>query len=347
MSKRIVISIALVVIGVGILFYVQDPQTQEVVTRQRTDSAMVKQLVPVKPAVIGGKQALTLPKEARGEEFEKIATWAGTEIDGELKVDQRGHLVIDRELRDFFDYMLSAVGELEPDAVFEIMSAYAQQQLPAPAVEQLMALLDDYLAFKESAQALRSTPLVAHAAQSPAYHYKILRETLESLKLLRRTHMSSEAVTAFFADEEAYAEYSIERMRITQADNLSAQQKQQQLDALVWQLPQGLQQSLLHKQNYQNSVKQTEAIMNSNLSEQETRQQLALLHPEAMTDRIMKHQTQKANLRQRFDEYQQEQQLLLSRQASEAEQQALLLRYFPTAQEQTIARTFTRTSKAQ
>ena len=340
MFKRMVMPFALMAVAVGVLWYVQNSPRPEGDRVHLADTVTTEQQLPVKPAVNTVKQASILPGDTRGEDVDKIATWAGTEIDGELKADQNGNLVIDRELRDFFDYMLSAVGELEPDAVLEIMSAYAQQQLPTPAVEQLMALLDDYLAFKESAQALRSTPLVAHATQSPAYHYKILQETFASLKLLRRTHMSSEAVTAFFADEEAYAEYSIERMRITQADNLSAQQKQQQLDALVWQLPQGLQQSLLRKQNYQNSVKQTEAIMSSNVSELEKRQQLALLHPEAMTDRIMKHQTQKANLRQRFDEYQQEQQLLLSRQASEAEQQALLLRYFPTAQEQTIARTF-------
>ncbi|BFM17261.1 lipase secretion chaperone [Maricurvus nonylphenolicus] len=341
MSKRIFISVALAVTTISVFFYVQPPSGGD------SNRAVSTKLISTKPAlsqqtgVVKSKgSSVELLSDVPQLKRQDIATWAGTEIDGELKVDENGQLIIDRQLRDFFDYMLSAVGELEPHAVFDVISAYAQQQLPVHAVDELMALLDDYLAFKESAQALRSTPLIARAAQTPAYHYKMLQDTFDELKLLRRTHMSAEAVSAFFADEEAYAEYSLEKMRITQATDLSVAQKQQQLDALVWQLPQPLQESIVRKQRYQQSVQKTQAIMNSSLSELEKRQQLALVHPEVIAERIMQHQTNKDSLRQRFERYQQEKQQLQSRDASEEEQQALLLRYFPTAQEQTIARTF-------
>jgi lipase chaperone LimK len=341
MSKRIVLAITLVVTAVGVISYFQFPSAEEGHSPLSGDSAKP----PVSAVQQKGTtelQGLSADQTAQAPQLKQqdVATWAGTDIDGELKVDANGQLIIDRQLRDFLDYMLSAVGDIEPHAVFDVISAYAHQQLPAHAVDELMALLDDYLAFKESAQALRSTPLIARAAQTPAYQYRMLQETFKELKLLRRTHMSAQAVTAFFADEEVYAEYSLERMRITQATDLSAEQKQQQLDELVWQLPAPLQASVVRKQQYQQSVKKTTEIMNSSLSEQEKRQQLALVHPQETAERIMQHQSNKANLRQRFEQYQQEKQVLQSRHASEDELQALLVRYFPTAQEQTIARTF-------
>ncbi|BFM14760.1 lipase secretion chaperone [Maricurvus nonylphenolicus] len=336
MPKKIFIFFTLVITASGAIFYFQYPQKEVGSTPY-----IVKPIIPsldglTKPKLQSVKQEGS-PSEITRQDVE---TWAGTEIDGELKVDENGQLIIDRQLRDYFDYMLSAVGDLEPQAVFNIMSAYAHQQIPAPAVEEMMALLDDYLAFKESALILRSTRLIAHTEQTPAYHYRILQDTFEELKLLRRTHMSVEAVGAFFADEEIYTEYSLEKIRISQTADLSPEQKQQKLSELVWILPQEIQESIIRKQRHQQNVEKSESVIKSSLSELEKRHQLSQLYPETVTERIMQHQSNKANLRQRFDRYQQERQVLQSRHASNDELQALLLRYFPTAQEQAIARTF-------
>ncbi len=276
---------------------------------------------------------------------EKVATWMDTEVDGGLKQDQHGNLIVDLDTRDFFDYVLSAVGDsstgdISPEQALAFINQYAQQHLSPTAAAQALDLLDDYLAFKESAQALRSNPLVSPEQQTLTYQLGILAQTFTDLKLLRRSHMTPQAVDAFFGDEEAYGEFTLAQAKINTDTDLSPQQKAQQIDELRWQLPESLQLSASRRQQQQQSSQDTQAVLNSSSSETEKRAQLLAFHSEAMVERILTHQQESTAFQQQFDRYLTEKQSLEASQADSQQHEALFQRYFTDAQAQTKARTF-------
>lgn len=145
----------------------------------------------------------------------------GTEIDGRLKADTSGQLVVDLEVRDFFDYFLNAVGDVEPEQALAEIGKIARDNLPPTAANQAMALLDQYLAFKEEAVQLMSQPIPNESKSQ----IESLQWAFNELKRIRRETMSSEAVEAFFSMEEAYSEYTLASIRIQSDESLSERDK--------------------------------------------------------------------------------------------------------------------------
>ncbi|AMQ89539.1 hypothetical protein [Marinobacter sp. LQ44] len=70
----------------------------------------------------------------------------GTDIEGVLQADDNGQLVVNLEVRDFFDYFLSTVGEVSPETAIGQIQQMARQHLPESAAQQALALLDQYSA---------------------------------------------------------------------------------------------------------------------------------------------------------------------------------------------------------
>lgn len=157
---------------------------------------------------------------------------AGTEIDGRLRADSDGRLIVDLETKDFYDYMLSAVGEISPEQALDAIAAMARNNLPEPAATEALQLLDRYLAYKREALALGQTPLDPARQHDPAYQLSQLRQALADLKALRRATLSPETADAFFGLEEAYGEYTLATLEIQQRDDLSTDAKQ---SLIQWQ----------------------------------------------------------------------------------------------------------------
>lgn len=266
-------------------------------------------------------------------------TWTDTEIDGELKADAAGNLIIDLATRDYLDYMFSAVGDLPADQVLALIEKQARQQLPPAAVSQLLVLIDDYLAFQESVVALSSQRLKPASEQDRAYYLETLDQTFDQLKLLRRTHMSADAVEGFFELEEAYSDFTLGNMQLQMRGDLTSLEKQQAAENLRQQLPEELTRSMDQKQLRQQRHRKTQDILASEVSDQAKRQQLSELHSPAMTQTIMSHQQKELAWQSKLREYQQQQKQLLAENGSEEQQQRLLQAYFPTEQEQNVART--------
>jgi len=268
-----------------------------------------------------------------------VEAWADTQVDGELKADAAGNLIIDLATRDYLDYMFSAVGDLPAEQVLAMIEQQARQKLPPSAVSQLLELIDDYLAFQESVVALTNQNLKPASEQDRAYYLNTLDQTFAQLKLLRRTHMSADAVEGFFKLEEAYSDFTLANMQLQMRNDLTSLEKQQAAENLRQQLPQELSQSVDRRQLQQQRHRQTQDVLISEMSDQERRQQLSELHSPVMVEKIMSHQKNELEWKNRLDQYQQHQQQLLHENASEEQQQRLLQAYFPDEQEQNIART--------
>ncbi|WP_020405944.1 lipase secretion chaperone [Hahella ganghwensis] len=178
------------------------------------------------------------PKQYDGEAF--ASSLAGTDIDGELRVDESGHLVVSIDVKDFFDYFFNTVGEVAPEQALAESERLARTSLPPLAANEAMILMDQYLEYKQRALDLMQKPLIPADQQTPEYHLKMLGESLTELKQIRRDVMKDETVEAFFGKEEAYADFTLARLTIERDPNLSMAQKQQLIAEKRYQLPEDL-----------------------------------------------------------------------------------------------------------
>lgn len=160
-----------------------------------------------------------------------------TDIDGKLTVDENGNLIFALEVKDFFDYFLSAVGEVSLDEAIAQISHQAGLRLPSNAVEQVMTLLESYIAYQYAMQDTMNVPLLDEKKNDYKYYSEVMASTFEEIKQLRRTYFSPEAADAFFAMEERFSEYSVKAMQIRANTELSEPEKQQKITALEALMP--------------------------------------------------------------------------------------------------------------
>ncbi|WP_417567272.1 lipase secretion chaperone [Marinobacter sp.] len=267
----------------------------------------------------------------------------GTDIDGALKANEDGQLVINLQVRDFFDYFLSTVGEVSPETAIRQIEQMARSHLPEPASGQALALLDQYLAYKQASLAVMQTSLDPARRGDPDYQVAALGDALAQLKALRQSTFDSNVHQAFFGLEEAYSEYTLATLAIQQRNDLSEQGKQALVEWHRNQLPKALKTT---EQRLHASTRQQQArvsAINSASSPDIAGQQLRELglDPDGAESVVnyLKH-------RERFDERFKTFQETLSRESSSGlatqdlatQREELLQQYFPDQQDRTWAR---------
>jgi lipase chaperone LimK len=165
-------------------------------------------------------------------------SFAGTQVDGLFRVDAAGQLIVSQDIRRIFDYFLAAIGEEPVRVSVERLQAYIGNQLQEPAREQALALLAQYLDYKRELVLLeRDWPQLASL--------DALRQREAAVQALRARLFSGDARQAFFADEEAYNRFSLQRLAIQQDADLDDDAKARAVDRLRENLPPELQASLL------------------------------------------------------------------------------------------------------
>lgn len=166
------------------------------------------------------------------------ASFDGTQVDGVFRLDAAGNLLISEDIRRIFDYFLSALGEDSLQASLERLQAYIAGQLPEPAAEQARALLQQYLSYKAELVLLeRDLPQLSSL--------DALRQREAAVQALRARLFSAEAHQAFFAREEGYNQFSLQRLAIQQDAGLDATAKAVAVDRLRDSLPAEFQDSVL------------------------------------------------------------------------------------------------------
>lgn len=164
------------------------------------------------------------------------ASLQGTEVSGELEVDEHGRLKVTRSLRLLFDYFLSASGEEPAARQRERIRAYITHRWPGPAGEQALALLDAYIAYKDELSRMLSS--------SRATSLGDMQARLGAVGFVRARHFQPEVVTAFFGEEQAYDRYSLAKMAILGDPNLSPAQKAARIAELRGTQPEAVRQQM-------------------------------------------------------------------------------------------------------
>lgn len=167
------------------------------------------------------------------------ASLQGTEVDGELEVDEKGHLKITNGVRRVFDYFLSAVGEEPLDSLIARIRAYLRHKLPPMAAGEAERLLDSYLNYKRSLEGIQQAQTGGSALDLDA-----IRRQMQQVQALRTQFFTPEVITAFFGDEDVYDRYTLARLEVMQNQGLTPMQRAQQLAGLEDMLPPAMRESI-------------------------------------------------------------------------------------------------------
>ena len=260
-----------------------------------------------------------------GEPF--AASLKGTEIDGSLKADAQGRLIVDLETRDFFDYFLNTVGEVDEGAAVDQIRTLAESHLPESAVMEAMDLLEHYIDYKEEAISINNQPVDPETAQSPRGQIQILEQGLADMERARRETMPPEAVDAFFSMEEAYGEFTLQRMKIQRNSDLSAEEKQQQLRLAKEQLPEPIRETERHIQQtneHQQQVKQTIEQASSPEDAADELKQLGL--SDEQVDSMVEQMHRDERFEDRYADYRRKREELLESGLSEQDREQAMKR---------------------
>jgi lipase chaperone LimK len=133
----------------------------------------------------------------------------GTQIDGDLPIEARGHLVVGPDVRRFFDYFLSATGEEPMQGIRARIVGELRQRLRPPAANEAVDLLNRYLAYRERAATLGPGD----------------RDDLEA---------RFAALHELLGDHDALA---LERRRIAEDPRLTSEEKERALEEAEARLP--------------------------------------------------------------------------------------------------------------
>lgn len=228
----------------------------------------------------------------------------GTEVDGELLVDARGNLVLTSQVRHLFDYFLSLIGEESSQQARQRIRDHLTAQLDEPARSQALELLETYLDYQYQLVNLEARFPVAERLED-----LLARE--QAVQQLRARLFSREAHEAFFAGEEIYNNFTLERLTIQQDPSLSDREKGLAIEALRENLPEEMQQ-LLVPQIHNDLREQTLALRAAGADEARIRQlRMGMLGPEA-TERLEELDRSRAEWRERVEAFQQERERILS-----------------------------------
>lgn len=228
----------------------------------------------------------------------------GTDVDGQLMVDERGALVLDEQLRHLFDYFYTTVGEVSFDAATEAIREHLRATLGQPALSQALNLLLSYIDYKTAlAELEQQFPVVADLDG--------LRAREDAVQRLRASLFSIEAHEAFFGAEEAYNLFTLQRLAILNDDQLSAADKAKRIEALRNDLPDAMQ-ALLVPQLHQQLSDETAALLANGGDARAVRKlRLSIVGPEA-TGRLEALDRERTQWQERLDAFQAERQSILA-----------------------------------
>lgn len=240
-----------------------------------------------------------------------------TEEDGSVQVDASGHLVVSAELRRLFDYYLSAMGEEGLPAIRErILASLRAKNLPAAAMDEVVRVLDDYLAYRDAARAFASNQRGAALDVSAR---------LEALRELRREHLGPWA-EGLFGDEERVDAVSVERMKLQQDTTLSPEEREHRIAALEEQLPAEYRASRDEAlRPLQQQTVERELVESGATAEDLRQHRLATVGPEA-TERLEAMDREESEWKRRLAEFRSRREALGQSEPNPAARQAAVQR---------------------
>lgn len=235
------------------------------------------------------------PAPANADKLDLPRSFSGTEVDGSFRVDSAGNLIVSEDIRRIFDYFLASVGEESLVASVERLRSHIDRQLDEPARARAQQLLEQYLAYKGELVLLeRDLPQMANL--------DAMRQREAAVQALRARIFDSETHQAFFAREEGYNRFTLERLAIQHDSQLGDEAKGAAVDRLRASLPEELQDAVL-PQLQQELREHTARLQASGASAAQIRQMRQQLVGAEATTRLENLDSQRQDWQRRLDGY--------------------------------------------
>ncbi|WP_323750803.1 lipase secretion chaperone [Marinobacter sp.] len=155
---------------------------------------------------------------------------ADIDIDGAVRVDMNGNLVLDRQLRRFLDFFIGlAPGRhYEPAMKLRLQAVMGEKGVPERVQHEVLDILDRYLAYREASGQMefQVDPLSAD-----------IFAAFDAVYSLRREYLGAEVAEGFYGVEELRLRLALDRQRVMLDDTLTEFEKSRALARLDQNLP--------------------------------------------------------------------------------------------------------------
>lgn len=297
-EKRLLIVGAILLAGATVLIEVSTSPDLASTVRPLSNTSKASALPPT--AVATGQTEA--PHTSAPAPLQQAAPM-DTHVDGALRQDNAGRLVINLALRDYLDYFLGRIDIVGKKAALATLMRDARTRVEAPALAEFTTILDSYMNYKLALIASLDQPLSAPQQIDPVAQLSLMRQINEQVMQLRRQYLGEVVTTAFFSDEESYAQYTLQRMELVNDHGISDATREQALQALDQMLPPAILASRKQHEQEQVLTQETTQLLGSTESDEQLRAKLAQHYePEAVERLLAEHRTEQ-DWQQRYQTY--------------------------------------------
>ncbi len=158
-----------------------------------------------------------------------VGSLAGTEIDGSLKYDTNGHLQVDKDVKQVFEYFLSTRGEVSLEEIVSGFEQFSFGALPDTAAAEVVELFHSYLIMKADLARLMEEESFSERSTQGYEALDKLDHFFDQRNQTRLMHLGQAVVSEFYGDEIAYDNYQIEKAKISLDATLTKSEKMERL----------------------------------------------------------------------------------------------------------------------
>lgn len=249
----------------------------------------------------------------------------GTDVDGEIIIDENKQLVVTEGLRRLFDYFLSALGEEDEATIYARVESYIRSHTPEPAASQALAIFDQYVAYLKAIPEIEKKygTLQLQATQSGELDLNVVTQQKQDVARLRQQRFDKETIIAFFGAEDEYDDYSMEMVRISQNSQLSDAQKEAARQDYISRMPDNATKTNIAQQaNLNELMTRTEQMQAKGATPEALYNMRRELVGASAAARLAQVDQADASFDKRFNQYQAQKQQLLTQSANQSQTQS-------------------------
>lgn len=189
-------------------------------------------------------------------------TVSDIDIDGNVRIDMNGNLVLDRDLRRFLDFFigLTRSPEDEPGMREAISVTMDRNGIPKPIQAEVLGILENYLTYREAAETMQ-------ANRDPSQYN--MNAVFDELYSLRRQHMGPDVAEGFFGQEEARLSAMFARRQVLTSSGMSDAERERALAAIEQNLPESTREVERRSRSIVDVRRQVREMRNNGATEQE------------------------------------------------------------------------------